>query len=82
MQISYVAVAASICIAISVASVARAATIETLSARYGTPETGRVCDATPAIANMCNGRVACDVSVGNTALCGDPDFLVTSRRWS
>lgn len=48
-------------------------TIEVLNAVYGTPGTGRTCDATAVIRAACDGKTSCDVLVSNR-LCGDPDF--------
>jgi hypothetical protein len=53
---------------------AEAAGIHVLSAFYGTPSAGRVCDAGAPVASMCEGRSACSVDVRNL-LCGDPDFF-------
>jgi hypothetical protein len=49
-----------------------------LDAVYGNPERDRLCDATPAVTQQCDGRSACVIVAGN-ALCGDPDFGVPKR---
>ena len=53
----------------------KAQTMRIVSATYGNMPNGRTCDATATVANVCTGRAACNVPIGN-ALCGDSDFLV------
>ncbi len=49
-----------------------------LDAVYGNPERGRTCDATLAVAQQCDDRTACVVSVSN-GICGDPDYHTAKR---
>ena len=49
-----------------------------LDAVYGNPERGRMCDATQAVAQQCDERAACVLSVSN-GICGDPDFQMAKR---
>ena len=65
----------------TVASAAPAAAdgIRVLSAEYGDPQTGRLCNAAGSIAAICDGQHQCSFDVRNTALCGDPSFLVVKQ---
>lgn len=47
--------------------------IKVLGAVYGTPSEQRTCDATPAVADVCDGKQSCDVLAANS-LCGDPHY--------
>lgn len=53
--------------------------IHILSAQYGSPRTGQLCDAAAPIAALCEGRSQCSFDVRNTRLCGDPAFLVVKQ---
>ncbi len=57
------------------ASEVQAKPIMIVSVIYGTPQTGRICDATARIASLCSGKSQCAIDVGNNSLCQDPDFL-------
>ena len=65
--------------AVALAAPASASGIRVLSARYGNPQTGQLCNAAAPIAAMCDGRSECSFDVKNTALCGDPAFLVVKQ---
>lgn len=65
--------------AVALAAPASASGIRILSAQYGNPQTGQLCNAAGPIAAMCDGRSKCSFDVRNTALCGDPSFLVVKQ---
>lgn len=52
---------------------ARGDVIRVLGAVYGTPSEQRTCDATAAVAAVCDGKKSCDVLAANS-LCGDPHY--------
>ena len=65
--------------AVLIAGPAAASGIRVLSAQYGDPQGGRLCNAAPTVASICDGRNQCSFDVRNTALCGDPSFLVVKQ---
>lgn len=70
----------TVCLAVvAAAAPAAAGGIRVLSAEYGSWETGKLCNAAGPIAAMCDGRSQCSFDVRNTALCGDPSFLIVKQ---
>ena len=65
--------------AVLIAGPAAASGIRVLSAQYGDPGSGQLCNAVAPIAALCDGRQECSFDVRNTALCGDPSFLVVKQ---
>ena len=63
----------------ALASPAAAGDIHVLSAQYGDPRTGELCNATAPIVSLCEGRRECAFDVRNTSLCNDPAFLVVKQ---
>ena len=64
---------------VALASPVAASDIHVLSAQYGDPGTGKLCDATAPIVGLCEGRSECAFNVRNTSLCNDPAFLVVKQ---
>ena len=70
----------TLCLAtVALAAPAAADGIRILSAQYGDPRSGELCDAAAPIASLCDGRSQCSFDVRNTALCGDPSFGVVKQ---
>ena len=65
--------------ALALATPAYAGGIHVLSAQYGDPQSGRLCNAAAPIAAICDGHRQCSFDVRNTSLCGDPSFLVVKQ---
>lgn len=64
---------------VALVSPAVAGEIHVLSAQYGDPRTGELCNATAPIAGLCEGHRQCSFDVRNTSLCNDPAFLVVKQ---
>ena len=68
------------CFAVAgLATPASAGGLRVLSAQYGNPQTGELCNAAAPIAAICDGHHQCSFEIRNVVLCGDPSFLVVKN---